>query len=75
MGVVARSFGDYLWLLAGGLGPLEAVEYPEPRPVIAHFRDFATTHSGTATKSAVEVIAAAISEFPTLAEDLRALCR
>lgn len=26
-GVVPRDFADYLWLVAGGYGPMEAVEY------------------------------------------------
>ncbi|MER6981085.1 SMI1/KNR4 family protein, partial [Streptomyces carpinensis] len=33
-GVVAGNLSDFLWVLADGFGPMEAVEYPdrEPRP-------------------------------------------
>ena len=28
IGVVAANFSDYLWLLAGGIGPVEAIDSP-----------------------------------------------
>jgi hypothetical protein len=76
VGVVARNFGDYLWLLAGGLGPFEAVEWPQAtRASVPHFVDFAKSHAADETKTAREVIAVAQAEFPTFGRDVRDLCK
>jgi hypothetical protein len=76
LGVVARNFDDYLWLLAGGLGPFEAVEYPQAaRRPVAHFVDFAKSHAPAETKTAQEVIAVAVAEFPSFVGHVRALCK
>ncbi|MBB4966641.1 SMI1/KNR4 family protein [Saccharothrix violaceirubra] len=67
VGVVARNLGDFRWLLAGGFGPLEAVEYPDstmrPDPEL---REIAVAHS-PAPRTAGQVIAAARAEFPDFA--------
>ena len=42
VGVVAQNFGDYVWLFAHGLGPYEAVAYPDlKRPLNSKFLHFA----------------------------------
>jgi len=76
LGLVAKSFADYLWLLAGGSGPYEAIAYPglerEPNPA---FTAFAQEHAAAAKKPAREVIAEARREFPSFEKDVRAACR
>jgi len=68
-GVVASSVGDFLWLLADGSGPMEAVEYPEqeskPNPA---FTAVAEQWSDTPRKSAAEVVAEARARFPDFVE-------
>jgi hypothetical protein len=75
-GLVAKNFADYLWLLAGGLGPYEAIAYPgldrEPNNL---FTAFAKEHAPTATKAASAVIAQARREFPSFEADVCSLCR
>lgn len=75
LGVVAADFADYLWLLAAGLGPSEAVcvgvdgEVPE-----ASFTAFAATHAPAAKKSAAAVLARAKHEFVRFEPSVRAQC-
>jgi len=68
VGVIARNFADYLWLLAGGVGPCEAVEDPNRAPAAPHisapFRRFAEQHAGAAQCTPREVLRAAAREFP-----------
>jgi hypothetical protein len=75
VGVVARDVADYLWLLAGGLGPMEAVEFPEARPIDAVKAALAKAHAAEREKPALEVIRLAREEFPDFEPNLRALCR
>jgi hypothetical protein len=76
LGVVAKSFGDYLWILAGGHGPLEAVEYPgSKRTPTPHFAAFAEKHAPRKKQTVTDVVAAAKTEFPSFAEDFRAKCK
>lgn len=67
-GIAAADLGDFLWLLADGSGPFEAVGTPErgsrPRPVLA---GIARRHSGTSPRSAADVIAKAGALRPGLA--------
>lgn len=76
VGVVASDFADYLWLLAGGIGPMEAVEYgaddSEPNE---EFTAFAQKHAAQAKKSPADVIERARAEFPDFESSVRALCR
>jgi len=76
LGVVASDFADYLWLLAGGFGPYEAVELDEsertPNP---EFTEFALKHAPTRKKTPQEVIARARAEFPDFEKTIRDLCR
>jgi hypothetical protein len=78
-GVVARNLADFLWLLAGGVGPLEAVdEYvndgvtPEPNEEMT---EIAERHAPDARKSAADVVAAARKEFTDFTATIDALCR
>lgn len=73
VGVVARNFDDYLWILAGGQGPLEVVEGYSREPNAA-FTAFAEQHAPKAKKSAKDAIAEARKEFPDFEKNIRALC-
>ncbi|GAA4585227.1 hypothetical protein GCM10023194_27320 [Planotetraspora phitsanulokensis] len=65
--VIARDLGDYLWLLANGVGPLETVDgihrVPEPIPELLAV---AQRHTGTAQRPVDALIAAADVELPAL---------
>jgi hypothetical protein len=76
--VVARDLGSYLWLLAGGFGPLEATMWPRhehrPRPD-ARRTAIAERHAPQARRTPAEVIEAARSEFPDFEALVGSLCR
>lgn len=75
VGVVARNFGDFLWLLASGAGPYEAIAYgAEDGKGLARFLAFARQHAPAQEKSGAEVLRAARDEFPTFSEEIAALC-
>lgn len=77
VGIVAYDFADFLWLLAAGIGPMEAVdEYfdGEEKPN-ADFTEFASKYAADAKKSATAVQARAKEAYPTFADDFMALCR
>lgn len=63
--VIARNLGDYLWLLANGVGPLEMIDglhrIPEPIPGLV---GLAQRH--TAARSVSAVRKAARAELPAL---------
>ena len=76
LGVVAENFSSFLWLLAGGFGPFEAVAYPEEnREANTTFTEFARRHAGAAQIKPQEVIARARQEFSTFEENVRSSCR
>ena len=79
VGVIARNFGEYLWLLADGVGPCEAVEEPERPPALAstaqEFRQFAEAHAGTERRTAAEVLDAARREYPDFENHILKMCR
>lgn len=75
-GVVATNLGDFLWLLAGGVGPQEAVEFDSDSGVPHdELRAIAEAHSGSAPRTPAEVLAAARAEFPDFARDVESWCR
>lgn len=76
VGVVATCFADYVWLLAGGVGPYEAVGYEncEGTPNAA-FTAFANKYAKASKKSADDVMKAAKKEFPTFEAGIRSLCK
>lgn len=76
LGVIATCFTEYLWLLAAGIGPMEAVAYgaggtAQPQ---AELVAFAHAHGGAA-RTPSEVMAAATAAYPSFVDDIRALCR
>jgi hypothetical protein len=76
MGVVAENFSSFLWLLAGGFGPLEAVAYPtDVREANTTFTEFASRHAGVDRIAPQVVIDRARREFPKFEEDMRSSCR
>lgn len=76
LGVVAKDFYDYLWLLAGGYGPYEATEdHGHKAKVNPVFTKFAERHAKDRKRKPKEVIAAAQKEFATFEKDVRKLCK
>lgn len=76
LGVVASDFNDYLWLLASGIGPYEAVAYGVDEDVTPsqEFAAFAAKHAPE-KRTARQVIDRARAEFPSFEDDIRALCK
>ncbi|NEA53833.1 SMI1/KNR4 family protein [Streptomyces sp. SID13666] len=76
-GVVARSLGDFLWLLAGGYGPCEAATDYEPdwtaQPNEA-FAALAQRFAPDREQSAAAVIEQAAGEFPDFDDSMMGLC-
>ncbi|MGC5021457.1 SMI1/KNR4 family protein [Micromonospora sp. DT47] len=76
--VVARDLAAYLWLLAGGFGPLEATMWPRhehrPRPD-ARRMEIAQRYAPAARRPAPEVIETARAEFPDFEAWVDSLCR
>ncbi|MFE9882297.1 SMI1/KNR4 family protein [Streptomyces sp. NPDC005784] len=77
-GVVARSLGDFLWLLAGGFGPWEAATDYEPdwtaQPNEA-FTAVAKRFAPEREQRAAAVIEQAAQEFPDFDDSIMELCR
>jgi hypothetical protein len=75
-GVVAGNLSDFLWLLADGTGPMEAVEYEshDSRPDAA-LGELAERHATTPRRSAQEIITEARATFPSFVQNVEALCR
>jgi hypothetical protein len=74
--VVAGNFGDFVWLVAAGIGPLEASEYGDdieraPQPELTAY----ARAIGGVPVPAAEVLATARAEFPDFDERIQALCR
>lgn len=76
-GVVAGNLSDLLWMLADGIGPMEAVEYDDHsrRRPDAVPTSLARRHATTPRRPAHETVAAARAEFPAYAEGIEAVCR
>jgi hypothetical protein len=75
LGVIAKNFGDYLWLLASGLGPYEAVARPSGRRAANRaFTEFAARHAPRRKKTARQILAAARAALPGFEKQIRALC-
>ncbi|MEU2112751.1 SMI1/KNR4 family protein [Streptomyces sp. NPDC019507] len=77
-GVVAGNLSDFLWVLADGIGPLEAVEFGErvARPnADPRLAALAERHATTPRRPAGQIIDEAAAEFPTFSDDIDALCR
>jgi hypothetical protein len=76
VGVVARNLPEYLWVLAGGFGPLEAISYiEEDRTSNGAFSALATKYAPEARKSAREAVRLAAEEFPDFEARVRSFCK
>ncbi|SES33829.1 hypothetical protein SAMN05216188_13522 [Lentzea xinjiangensis] len=75
VGVVATNLAEFLWLLAGGVGPQEAVEFGSDSGVPhGELRAVAEKYAGE-PRTPAEVLAAARAEFPGFAEEVESWCR
>jgi hypothetical protein len=75
-GVVAANFQEYLWLLAGGIGPLEALDYPKLRgKPHSGFTAFAERHSSAGPLRPEEVVARARKAYPKFPKHIASLCK
>ncbi|WP_033423945.1 hypothetical protein [Actinomadura flavalba] len=77
-GVVARDLGDFLWLLAGGLGPLEAAEPYTAERVGVPNPDLTATAERFAPdrhRLPAEIVLLAAEEFPHFTATIDGLCR
>ncbi|MFJ2742330.1 SMI1/KNR4 family protein [Streptomyces sp. NPDC087440] len=80
--VVARDLADFLWLLAGGYGPLEAIPLfaevrrpgwtPRFNPELAAV---AQRFAPGAPRAAADVIRRAVEEFPDFESTVDEMCR
>jgi hypothetical protein len=76
IGVVAKDFADYLWLLAGGMGPYEAIENSEgSNSPNAKLTKFATQYALSRKKTCADVLTQASAAFPNFESSFRALCK
>ncbi len=75
LGLVARNLADFLWLLADGFGPYEAVACPDrdPRPA-ADLVTIAGRHAPTARRPARQIIADAWDESQIFGRLIASLC-
>lgn len=75
-GVVASDFHAYLWLLASGIGPYEAVAYPDlDRAPNAQCLAFARENSSLEPMEAKAVLEQARTKYPDFANQIESLCR
>ncbi len=75
VGVVAACFSDYLWLLASGHGPCEAVQFLDANASQnMAFLEFAEQHASTPKAGAVEIVAKAVDAYPSFNEMIDGLC-
>jgi hypothetical protein len=78
VGVVARDLASFLWLLADGFGPYEAVDPRErdraarPIPELARI---AESYAPDRRQAAGAVMEQAVREFPSFEATVMALCR
>ncbi|WFB08413.1 SMI1/KNR4 family protein [Streptomyces sp. LX-29] len=77
LGVVAPDLDGFLWLLADGFGPMEAVENPEwegagPNAEVARI---AERHARGPRQPAAAVLRRAREEFPGFVRTIESLCR
>ncbi|WP_369259552.1 SMI1/KNR4 family protein [Streptomyces sp. R35] len=76
LGVVASDLAGYLWVLAGGVGPLEAVDCPgqsaSPDPELVAI---AERYAPGARKPPADLVLAAGREFPGFEELVLGWCR
>ncbi|WP_030412728.1 hypothetical protein [Streptomyces sp. NRRL S-1448] len=74
-GVVAGDLSGFLWVLADGLGPVEAVVFDHDAHPDPALTALAERYATTPRRTAEQIIEEAEAEFPTFCEDIDALCR
>lgn len=75
-GVIASNFDGYLWLLANGLGPYEAIAYPDSeRSPNEQFLAFAERHASTKRTGASEILEQAKADHPAFQDWIDSLCQ
>lgn len=75
-GVVARTFDDYLWLLASGHGPYEAVAHPDDAKASSQiFTEFARTHSTSGARAPSVLLREADAAYPEFKRWVESQCR
>lgn len=75
-GVVASNFSSYLWLLASGVGPYEAVAYPTAEGSShEQFLAFARENSTVGPMEVRAVLERARSKYPGFSDFVDSLCR
>lgn len=76
MGVITQNFSDYLWLLASGHGPYEAVTHPDDdKTPDVELLKFAINNATLPQSKPSEIIGKAKAEFPTFEPDILSMCR
>lgn len=74
-GVVASNFDSYLWLLANGLGPCEAVAYPDSEGSSnEQFLAFAQRNSSIEQTEVRKILEQARIDHPTFPSWIESLC-
>lgn len=74
--VIAADLGDYLWLLAEGIGPLESVDGVRRTTVaVPELTAIARRHTGDAHRSTASIVAAAQALLPALTSLVDATAR
>jgi hypothetical protein len=74
--IVACNFDSYLWLLASGIGPYEAVAYPDTDgSPHEQFSAFARENSTLEQMEGWAVLEKAQSKYPDFAELMDSLCQ
>ncbi|OAL80388.1 hypothetical protein AY606_15590 [Acinetobacter sp. SFB] len=76
IGVVAKDFNDYLWLLAQNHGPLESIEYPEDTSKVNNeFLNFAKQNSKSISRPVSEILSDAQNSNPNFKGWIEGLIR
>jgi hypothetical protein len=76
VGVIAGDLAGYLWVLAGGVGPAEAVDTErEKGPARPDLRAVAERYAPGAERPVDDILAAARAEFPAFTATVDAMCR
>ncbi|WEV50131.1 SMI1/KNR4 family protein (plasmid) [Acinetobacter sp. ESL0695] len=76
IGVVAKDFNDYLWLLAQNHGPLESIEYPKDTSKINNiFLNFAKQNSKSISRPVSEILSDAQNSNPNFKGWIESLIR
>ncbi|MEQ1324962.1 SMI1/KNR4 family protein [Acinetobacter soli] len=76
IGVVAKDFNDYLWLLAQNHGPLESIECPEDNSKINNtFLNFAKQNSKSNSRPVSEILSDAQNSNPNFKGWIESLIR